>query len=531
MMNRVQVLDCTLRDGGYVNLWKFGCKKIQDIIDGLIKANIDYIECGYLKSSADELDFNTTLFKNEEHLKNVIKENKRINKLVAMIDFGQYNLTELVNSQNSCLFGIRLAFHKQDFRNIDISCKNIKDKGYHLFLQPMVTVNYTDEELLELIHFTNRIEPYAFYIVDSFGSLKKNDLKRMLYLIDNNLKQNIVLGFHSHNNLQMAYSNAQIVAQLQTNRKIIVDSSIFGMGRGAGNLNTELFVEYLNDCFCGNYNLKPLLKVMDNTLNSIYCEKYWGYSLAHYLSAIFNCHPNYASYFSAKNSLFSDDIENIISQIDDIHKEQFSEKYAEKLYLSYLSTQKGKKYVLEKLEGLFRNKEVLMLGPGKSTIERREQIDKLTTRKDIITVSINCVCEWLGDKVDYIFVSNKRRFEKIPFELYNRLILTTNIKCKETTYKVDYEKLLNHQEEVEDNAGMMFIKLLTFLKVKKVYIAGLDGFSLDMDENYFDEELKFSLDKKRMQVINEGMRKLIKEYRSYIDIEFIKIPEFIMGDL
>ena len=147
-----------------------------------------------------------------------------------MIDFGQYNLAELNYIQSSFLFVIRLAFHKQDSKNIETSCKIIKEKGYHLFLQPIVTVNYTDEELLELIDFTNKIEPYAFYIVDSFGSLKKNDLQRMLYLIDNNLKQNVILGFHSHNNLQMAYSNAQVVTQLQTNRKIIIDSSIFGMG-------------------------------------------------------------------------------------------------------------------------------------------------------------------------------------------------------------------------------------------------------------------------------------------------------------
>jgi 4-hydroxy 2-oxovalerate aldolase len=530
-MNRVQVLDCTLRDGGYVNLWKFGYKKIQDIIDGLIKANIDYIECGYLKSNVNELDYDVTLFKNETQLKNVIKEHKKIKKLVAMIDFGQYNLAELNYIQSSFLFGIRLAFHKQDSKNIETSCKIIKEKGYHLFLQPIVTVNYTDEELLELIDFTNKIEPYAFYIVDSFGSLKKNDLQRMLYLIDNNLKQNVILGFHSHNNLQMAYSNAQVVTQLQTNRKIIIDSSIFGMGRGAGNLNTELFVEYLNDCYCGNYNLKPLLKVMDNTLNRIYSEKYWGYSLAHYLSAIYNCHPNYATYFSEKNSLFSDDIENIISQIDDMHKEQFTEVYAEKLYLSYLSIQKGKNYVFENLAELYKDKEVLMLGPGKSSLEQREQIDKLVTSDDIITVSINCICEWLGDKIDYIFVSNKRRFETIPFELYSKLILTTNIECDETLYKVDYENLLNYQKEVEDNAGMMFIKLLIILKVKKVYIAGLDGFSLDMDDNYFDEKLKFSLNKHRMQIINKGLKKLIVEYRNLIEIEFVKEPKFLTEDL
>ena len=34
-MNRVQILDCTLRDGGYCNQWKFGEKNKKIIVNGL----------------------------------------------------------------------------------------------------------------------------------------------------------------------------------------------------------------------------------------------------------------------------------------------------------------------------------------------------------------------------------------------------------------------------------------------------------------------------------------------------------------
>lgn len=530
-MKRIQVMDCTLRDGGYVNSWKFGKDKIQCIIDGLIEADVDYIECGYLTDDADGADYDTTLFGNELQIADAIQNIRRIKMPVAMADFGKYDISALSDRSEGSLFGIRLAFHKHDSDKIEDVCNQIKKKGYHLFLQPMLTMNYADEELVELIRFANSIHPYAFYIVDSFGSLKKNDLQRMLYLVDHNLDGDIILGFHSHNNLQLAYSNAQLVAQLQTNRRIIIDASIFGMGRGAGNLNTELFVEYLNDYYFGAYNIKPLLRVMDDTLNSIYNEKYWGYSLAHYISAVYNCHPNYASYLSEKNSLLSDDIENIISRIDNIHKEHYSEKYIEKMYLSYLSGQRERSDATVVLSDIFKGKKVLMVGPGKSVLEHRERLLQLISEEDVIVVSINYIHEWLKGQMDYVFVSNRRRFEKIPTGLYDKMILTTNIKYTDTAYKVSYEKLLNNQEDVEDNSGMMFLKLMISLNAAKVYIVGLDGFSYDMDENYYMDEMKFSLNRSRMNKLNDGMRKLIGDYRKAMDIEFLNIPKFLTEEL
>lgn len=84
------------------------------------------------------------------------------------------------------------------------------------------------------------------------------DLTRLFYLVEHNLNENIKIGFHSHNNMQLAYSNAQSLVDLHSDRELIIDASVYGMGRGAGNLNTELFVQYLNDNADGNYDIKPL---------------------------------------------------------------------------------------------------------------------------------------------------------------------------------------------------------------------------------------------------------------------------------
>ncbi len=110
----------------------------------------------------------------------------------------------------------------------------LQQNGYKVFFQPMVTMRYTDEELLQLIRWTNINKPSAFYIVDSFGTMRKKDILRIFFLVDNNLCEDIRIGFHSHNNLQLSFSNAQELITLNSAREIIIDTSVFGMGRGQG---------------------------------------------------------------------------------------------------------------------------------------------------------------------------------------------------------------------------------------------------------------------------------------------------------
>ena len=285
-MGKVRVLDCTLRDGGYCNQWKFGKENINRIIRGLDDANIDIIECGFLTNLVDYDDETTkyTDLLNLTHLSAPSKEKM----MVCMINYGEYDIENIPDCNNTIMDGIRIAFHKEDVIGALELCKKIKRKGYKVFVQPMVSLNYSDEEFISLIRQVNELNPFSFYIVDSFGVMKRKDLIRLFYMVENNLKPGILIGYHSHNNMQLAYSNAQALVDIRTNRDIVIDSSIFGMGRGAGNLNTELFVEYLNDSVGTSYKLRPLLNIIDEILMYFYQENYWGYSLANYLSAKYN---------------------------------------------------------------------------------------------------------------------------------------------------------------------------------------------------------------------------------------------------
>ena len=302
-MQKIKVLDCTLRDGGYCNNWEFGNDNIRNIIQSIENAKVDIIECGFLKTEKT-YDINRTIFTSVMQLNEVLIRSLTSNSMyVCMANYGQILVDDIDNASESFIDGIRVAFHKRDMECAIELCRQIRCKGYEVFLQPMNMIDYSKDELHKLISLSNSLDLYAFYIVDSFGNMKVDNLKKMYAIIDRRLRENITIGLHSHNNLQLSYSNAQEFLRLSEDRSVIIDCSIFGMGRGAGNLNTELFLQYLNDNYDGNYDISPILSAYDKFLYPFYANKPWGYSFPNYISASYNSHPNYATFWTEKNTL------------------------------------------------------------------------------------------------------------------------------------------------------------------------------------------------------------------------------------
>ena len=331
-MDNISILDCTLRDGGYCNKWRFGHSNIETIISGLETSGIDIIECGYITQKISSYDEDVTQYRTFADLEELIKDKKNNAMYVAMINFGEFSPEDIPDNKSGLIDGIRLAFHKKNAAAALDMCRILKEKGYAVFVQPMLTLSYSDSEFIELIKSINSVKPYAAYIVDSFGSMNANDLMRLFYLADNNLCDEIKLGFHSHNNLQLAYSNAQTLISMPTERKLIIDSSIMGMGRGAGNLNSELIIQRFGD----RYYIVPMLKIIDEILGNFYKQNYWGYSLANYLSATYNLHPNYANYLDDKDTLSFENMNDIFSLMSDEKRFEFDKGYIERIYYDFM---------------------------------------------------------------------------------------------------------------------------------------------------------------------------------------------------
>lgn len=523
-MQKIQVLDCTLRDGGYCNEWKFGRQNISLILNGLEDAQIDIIECGFL---TNKVIYNpaSSRFTSLKQISSLLPQSNDRAMYVCMVNYGQFDPELLEECDGTSVDGIRVAFHKKDIDEALDVCEKIKQKGYKVFVQPMVSLAYSDEEFLELIQKCNKLKPYAFYIVDSFGVMKRKDLMRLFYTVEHNLEASIIIGFHSHNNMQLAYSNAQALVETRTNRDIIIDCSVFGMGRGAGNLNTELFIEYLNDSIGETYRIKPLLNIIDDVLNSFYEKNYWGYSLPNYLSAKRNAHPNYAGYLMAKHTLTVDDMDEIFSLISESKKNEYDADYMEQLYTKYLGKERmNEEHLCEFVEKI-RGKKILLIAPGQSVEAEKESVLSFCACENVVTIGINF--EYLHYTSDYIFVSNLRRLRQMERLDGKRAIVTSNIQVKDAYITADYKRLLNNIEAVKDNAGLMLIKYLISLGVEEVYLAGMDGYSHEVGHNFAESQMEFTSKYEMFDAMNKGILEVLQQYSEQIRISFVTTPKYI----
>lgn len=525
-MKAVKLLDCTLRDGGYINNWNFGSKKIKSIIEKLQLSNIDIIECGFITGKDYNKEY--SLYQNADDVNNLI-ESKPDNVMhVAMIAMGEKEIhpSLLCEKNNSYIDGIRLTFHESEIEKAFEYGKIIKEKGYKLFMQPVGTTLYTDKKLIDLIEKINVLDPYAFYLVDTLGTLYPTDILRFLYLIDNNLKDSIALGFHSHNNLQLSFSNAQKMLEFNTERQLIIDCSCFGMGRGAGNLCSEMICEYLNKEYDASYNIIPILEIIDEELMPIFVESPWGYSAGYYLSAINYCHPNYASYLLSKQTIPVRTISRLLNQLPQHERGIFNKSLMEGIYQKYQENFVDDRENLENLKKVINDREVLLIGPGPSTIEKKSEILEYIETNNPLVISINFFPKDI--EPDLVFISNNKRYNKYIKNVNKSMIIaTSNIKeADDTLLKVNYSDLLNSSNYVSDNAGLMLIKLLINLNVKNISIAGMDGFNKNLANNYVEEDMIGTIDSYQVEIKNAEMTKEINNFSKLANIHFITATKY-----
>ncbi len=317
----IKILDCTLRDGGYVNNWNFGFENIKFILDRLNNSRIDFIEVGFLTD--EKTTKNQSLYENIDKINNVIPKNSDKEKFFAMISYGKFNPEKLPKYSGGSIRGIRFIFKKQNLNDALGDCKKIIDKGYKLFINPTFINQYNKTELIELVRKVNRLSPYGFTIVDSTGGLKNTKLLEIFKLIDSNLNKKITICLHTHDNLMLSFKNAQTLIQADTIRPLVIDVSVSGIGRGAGNLKTEILIPYLNKNYNTNYDISCIQSIISKTIKNLSAKFYWGYSDATYLSGCNFCHPYYALYLLKKNGLPYEILNKILKSIPDAAKNTY----------------------------------------------------------------------------------------------------------------------------------------------------------------------------------------------------------------
>ncbi len=537
MSGQIQLLDCTLRDGAYIVNSEFGIPAIKGIIKKMQDANIDIVECGWLK----ERDYKqgSTFYNLPSDVEQYLPEKNEHTVYVAMIDWDRYNLDNLPQYDGKSIDAIRVVFPQGKFKEGILLGNIIRDRGYQVYFQAANTLGYSEHELKELAEEVNIANPVCLSIVDTYGAMYGEDLEHIVSILDSNLNQNIKLGFHSHNNQQLSFALTMRFVELmqQRGRDCIVDASLCGMGRGAGNATTELVVNYLNRKYMANYDMNVVLDAIDVYMQHFQKNYKWGYSTPYFIAGMYCTHVNNITYLLENHRTRARDMYNIVESMSPSSRKKYDYDLLEEMYLDYQNKMVDDEGTLNRLKQDFQHREVLLLLPGKSVIEEKVKISTYIEKHNPVVVGVNAIFD--SYSYDYIFFSNKGRYDyakEIYPELFYKFhkIVASNIKTKaeEKEVIVNFNLLVKRGWSHFDNSGIMCLRLLNKLHVSNVSLAGFDGFGNEHNENFADASLPYIDPGKDWEDLNAEINDMLMDFKKttqdYMQIKFITDSKFIV---
>lgn len=515
--SHIKLLDCTLRDGGHDIDSRFSRNVICNLIRKLTMANVDIIEMGFLKKQ--EYDLDTAVFNNIEQAKELVKDYCDYGCEFALLAQQDQYDAELLPQNDGTINCIRVSFHINDYMQGLDFCKIVKSKGYKVYCNPINIMGYSDEQLLTLIEKANAIEPHTFTIVDTFGSMHCEDLRRITYILLHNLKENINLAVHLHENLSLSYSLAQEILRFNLNgRELTIDASLRGMGRIPGNLPIELIADYLNRNFDKNYDLDAIYDAIENNINFFYKKLQWGYDPIYSLSGQYNLHRTYAEYLKDTGKLGAKDIRKILGDIPEEKRVLYDAAYIADAYFRYMNVYCDDCENVNKLKTIFKGKDVVLIAAGHSIATEKIMIREfLQSHNDAKVVSLNFYSD-LYD-CDYAFFSNIKRYGSSINKRPEITILTSNLSRISVGGEmvVAYDQLCIDTDIVKerDNSLFMMLNLLVKLSVKDIYLIGFDGYTNIGDDYYisvydnYDQPSSINLDISNILYSSFDMKKQI----------------------
>jgi 4-hydroxy 2-oxovalerate aldolase len=496
----VKVLDCTLRDGGYYNNWCFEDSLVKNYIQSIKKSKIDFMEIGF-RNLKEKSFLGPYAYSKEDILVKFF--NKRTKNIAVMIDAKDFignnsDIKKKINSlflakKNSLVSIVRIATQLSEIKNCRFLSNFLKELGYFVVLNLMQIGNKSNKEIEDagkIINSWNSVE--VLYFADSIGCMNPESVKKTIFLLKKNWKKEI--GIHAHDNKGMALLNT--LAALE-NGVTWLDSTIDGMGRGAGNTKTELLLLELNKKNKHkSYNTEEIFKLSANHFKKLKTRYLWGANIYYYLAAEYNIHPTYIQKMLTETKYSNTDILKAINHMKKISAASFDESF-----LTNFVSKKNINRSYWKPSGWCKGKNILLIGGGDSIKNFNNQIINFIKIKKPIVLSINIQKSINKNYINGYIASNSARIlmdsaeygksYKYIYAPKDALINIANIKEKTKLNFRNYSIRIKKNEFrvkknfciLPSNLGLAYaIALLTIGQANKIFMAGIDG--------YPDNELK-----------------------------------------
>lgn len=512
----------------------WGDMAIKKTVNGLENANVDIIEIGFLKN--ESYMYGSSSFQKVEEMKTYLKKKRKNTLYVALVDYGRYDLKYLSDYDGQTIDAIRVCFKKDEIGKVLDYARQIQAKGYQVCIQHVDTLGFSDEEIVSFVKKVNEIKPFAYSIVDTFGAMYESDMLHYCDLVSKYLDENIWLGFHGHNNLMLADANAQsFFKKMYGNRKIIVDTSLYGCGRSAGNAHTELMAQFLMKKYDATYDINELLDLIDTVVSSVEEKVKWGYCIPYFISGMHNAHTFNVKHLLKRHNIKSKDLRGIIEMLDERHKKMYDYALLEKLYVEYFDQPVNDSDVVKLLSNKIANRKVLLLAPGRTIVDCKQIVQAFVDEYNPIVIGINNLIE--GFILDYIFYSGVYRYQNLQYQNYRaagspEIIISSNIKTKADKNEliVNYNSLIKFGWINLDSSAILLLRLLIRCDVRDIYVAGLDGYA-ENGKAFYKQELDTGLNKKdRIEHTKENIE-MLEDLKKTIGLNLHFLTESIYSQV
>ena len=491
----INIVDCTLRDGGYYNNWDFDLITAKKYLQSIEKAKIKYVELGFRFISLNR--FQGPFAYTSEHIIKLLKIKKL--KILIMInanDFGtdktkikKFVDKHFLNSNKSQIYMVRIAVNFDSYKNTRYLIELIKSKGYKIGLNLMQSdnkSNYLYQSVAKNIEKWKSVD--VLYFADSLGVMNKADINRIIY----NLKKEWSgdLGIHAHNNKGLALSNT--ITAINNGTKW-ADATILGMGRGAGNTYTEKLLKRIRV----NNKINFDTSMLDRTVSifKILKKKYlWGPNFFYREAANNRIHPTYIQELTKNNRYSEKDIIKVISFLKNKKSSSFDSNYLNKYLLS--DSSKFKKNW--SADNFISKNQVLIIGGGESVKKYKNFIESYIKKNKPYVLFCN-VNKYINNNIGHITIACNPMRVLIESSLYKKInhkiiipdslsdnLLTSNI----TTLNYGMVLKKNHLSSTKFyctlHSPLAFgyaASIILRSRVKDIKLVGFDGNKTSFKEN------------------------------------------------
>ena len=517
--NKLNILDCTLRDGGYYNNWYFKKELINEYLKVMDNIKVDYVEIGF--RFIDKIKTKgPTAYSDESFLKSLkIPKGLKIGIMINASDFvNSKNIIDLAKKKfklkkDSLISLVRIACHYEEIKEITPLVNWLKKSGYKVGVNIMQIPELKTNEIKNSVLQIQKSNADILYFADSLGSLDPIKTNKIIRLLKLRWKKD--MGIHTHDNMGKALENSLEAIKSKVNW---IDCTVTGMGRGPGNTQTEYLILELKRKIVKNEKIIDLLTLIKKYFEPLKKKYKWGSNPFYYFAGLNSIHPSFVQQMLSNESFQTEDIYSNLNYLRTVGGRKFSNELISLGKNFYKNVKKGS-WIPEEI---LKKKDVLIIGPGKSILNNKKKLIRFIKKYKPIVFVLNAICPIPKKYINYHIVCNTLRLlsdiDKYK-KLQNYLITPYSSFSKNIKSKIKSKKILdfglqvkNDRFKFEENYAVLpnslaityALGICTSGMCNKIFLAGLDGYNQNSPKKYEMDELfqKYKFEKSAKKIFS-----------------------------